>query len=90
MTSRKETLITILQQLVGYRDLAEGFLVLVQTSESEEFVEELYGFVKQQIKAVKDEQQKKLIKQQLKKVKARERKDLEEADRMLDDLLLDM
>jgi len=42
MTSRKKTLVKILKQLVGYWDLAEGFLALVQNMENEEFVEELY------------------------------------------------
>ena len=43
----KETLLTILQKLVGHRDLAEGFLVLIERSEDEKFVRELYEFVKQ-------------------------------------------
>ena len=93
----KKTLISILKALVGYWDLAEGFLVLVESTDNEEFVKELYGFMKKQIMEVKDKQQKKLIGQQLQKVKKYreqvckvEEKEHQEADEMLDDLLTEM
>ncbi len=97
MTSRKKTLVKILKQLVGYWDLAEGFLALVQNMENEEFVEELYWFIKKQIMEVEDKQKKKQINEQLRKIKKYkdtvhkvENKEHKEADEILDDLLVDM
>jgi Na+-translocating ferredoxin:NAD+ oxidoreductase RnfG subunit len=95
-TSRKQTLITILQHLVGYRDLAEGFLILVQQSDNETFINELYNFIKKQIKAIKDQQQKKLINEQLRKIqrqkemayKVQEQED-QEAECLIEDLFLE-
>jgi Na+-translocating ferredoxin:NAD+ oxidoreductase RnfG subunit len=86
---KKTTLITILQSLVGYRELAEGFLVLVKQSENEQFLDELYTFIKQQIKTVQNEQQKKLINAQLKKIAKQEQVEHEEAESILDDLSLE-
>jgi hypothetical protein len=95
MISHKETLVRILEQLVGYWDLAEGFLVLVKQSDDEKFIEELYGFIKSQIKAIQDAQQKEQVKQQLQKVRnyqqrmqSEEKKEKEEAEDILDDLFL--
>jgi hypothetical protein len=93
--SRKDTLISILEQLVGYRELAEGFLVLVKMSENEKFIEELYTFMKEQIMAIKDSQQKEKVVQQLSKIKeiqqreqSIEENEHKEANKMLDDLFL--
>lgn len=97
MTWHKEVLKDILQHLVGYRDLAEGFLALVESTDNEEFVEELYQFIKKQIKEVKDEQKKKQINDQLRKIQQQrekinktEERDHQEAEQILDDLLSDM
>ncbi|MDR0608378.1 MAG: hypothetical protein LBG52_08865 [Candidatus Peribacteria bacterium] len=92
-TSRKEVLLSILEHLVGHWDLAEGFLVLVKSTENEEFVEELYGFIREQIKGIKDSQQKERITKQLQTMKkyqehvqAVEQQEHEGAEHVLDAL----
>jgi hypothetical protein len=82
-----------LEHLVGYWNLAEGFLVLVKQSDDEKFIEELYGFIRQQIKTIQDRQQKEHIAKQLQTTKkyqermqAVEAKEHEEAEDVLDAL----
>jgi hypothetical protein len=96
MGSRKVLLIQILEHLVGYWELAEGFLVLVKISDDEQFVEELYGFIKQQIKGIKGSQQREGIIKQLQTMKehqkhtqAVETQEHEEAEHVLDTLFYD-
>jgi hypothetical protein len=96
-TSRKTILIKILEQLVGHWELAEGFLVLVKQGDNEQFVEELYGFIKQQIKGIKDGQQRERIIKQLQTMKehqkhtqAVETQEHEEAEHTLDVLFCDI
>ncbi|MDR2190554.1 MAG: hypothetical protein LBP53_05190 [Candidatus Peribacteria bacterium] len=90
------TLISILEQLVGHRELAEGFLVLAQQSDDEQFVEELYGFIREQIRTIQDRQQKEHIKKQLQATKkyqermeAVEAQEHEGAEHVLDTLFCD-
>lgn len=88
---KKNLLITICKSLLPYWSLAEWFLFLVQESEDEEFISQLYKLFLSQIKTIKSEQAKETLKTTIQKLKEKEeilhRKEEEEAEKLFDDLL---
>ena len=88
---KKELLIQILECLLPYRDLAEGFLFLVRESENKEFLDELYTLLLSQMRTIKSQQTKEALQTTIQKLKAKEelqhQKDDEEAEKLFDDLL---
>jgi hypothetical protein len=93
MIPHKETLTKILTKLVGYRDMASYFLELVERTNDEKLLAEIFKLIKDEISAMKDsndkEQMKKYLQEQLKheKIEADEHKkadeDLEKALQLL-------
>jgi hypothetical protein len=91
---RKQVLIEVLNKLIPYWNLAEGFLALVKQTQDDDFIESLFVFIKTQISQIKDKKIKQDIIEQIeniKKMKNKEidssKKDTEEADKMIDDLI---
>ncbi len=91
MDRRKKLLLLILEKLTPYRELAEGFLLLVQESEDQEFISQLYSLLISQIKAIKSCETKEALKTAIQKLKEKEKalqkKENEEADKLFNDLL---
>lgn len=87
--SKKDVLISVLQKLIPYRDMAEGFLDFIESEYcSETSLDNLSRHIAECIKII---QQKKWIQHQQilqTKAKTQQEKDIAEAESMLDTLLL--
>ncbi len=93
----KTLVINVLEKIKPYWDMAEWFLVVVQQSDNQEVVDELWGLIYTWIITITDEKKKELIKNQLIQIKslrvAEEQsnfKDQKDADDMLNNLLNDI
>lgn len=94
MEKEKKLLIKVLTKIKPYRNLAEGFLVLVEQTQDISFVEELVALIRKEIIAIKDKKKKDLLLRQIeniKKIKNKEidvsKKNEEDADKILDFLV---
>jgi hypothetical protein len=91
MIKRKQLLVIILEKLIPYRKLAEGFFLLVQNSDDEDFINELYILIKTEIKQNKSQIIKIKLQEHLQSLREREEKsiakDQAEAEKIFDDLL---
>lgn len=91
MERKKQLLLLILEKLIPYRTLAEGFLLLVQESEDESFLSELFILLKTEIKKCKSEVLKTKLEEHIQALKQKEElaeaKDQADAEKLFDDLL---
>ena len=91
MIKRKQLLVIILEKLIPYRKLAEGFSLLVQNSDDEGFINELYILIKTEIKQNKSQIIKIKLQEHLQSLRERKEKsiakDQAEAEKIFDDLL---
>lgn len=91
MIKRKQLLVIILEKLIPYRKLAEGFFLLVQNSDDEDFINELYILIKTEIKQNKSQIIKIKLQEHLQSLRERKEKsiakDQAEAEKIFDDLL---
>ena len=94
---KKILIINLLEKIKPYWDMAEWFLVVVQQSDNQDILDELWGFVYTWIKTITDEKKKELIKNQLIQIKSlrlteeeSSSKDQKDADTILDGLLNDI
>jgi hypothetical protein len=86
----KQALIEILEKLVGYWELAEGFLLLVKEATDEKLADDLLNLIHDQIKKIENREKQKRIYDQLKVIKKHNleiEKDRKEAETLLDSLL---
>ena len=94
MIKRKQLLVIILEKLIPYRKLAEGFFLLVQNSDDEDFINELYILIKTEIKQNKSQIIKIKLQEHLQSLRERKEKsiakDQAEAEKIFDDLLANM
>lgn len=91
MGKKRELLLLILEKLIPYRKLAEGFSLLVQNSDDEDFINELYILIKTEIKQNKSQIIKIKLQEHLQSLREREEKsiakDQAEAEQIFNDLL---
>ncbi|MDR3168904.1 MAG: hypothetical protein LBU27_03990 [Candidatus Peribacteria bacterium] len=88
--NKKQALIEILEKLVGYRDLAEGFLILVKEATDDTLADDLLRLIYDQMRKMKNKEKQKHIYEQLKIIKKHNleiEKDRKEAENLLDSLL---
>lgn len=89
--SKKELLLQILERLIPYRDLAEGFLLLVKESEDSEFIDEIYQLLLVNMKKISSQQVKETIQKKIEELKTKEAKlqvkECAEIEQMFDNLL---
>lgn len=93
----KTLIINVLEQLKPYWDMAEWFLVVVQQSDNQEILDELWGLIYTWITTIADANQKNLIKNKLLQIQSlrlaeeeSSSKDQKDADTILDGLLNDI
>jgi hypothetical protein len=89
--NKKQALIEILEKLVGYRDLAEGFMILVREAEDDTLADELLKLIYDQVKKIEDKEKQKKIYEQVKILKQHNlsmEADRKEAEELLDSLLV--
>ncbi|MDD2536868.1 MAG: hypothetical protein PHU61_00015 [Candidatus Absconditabacteria bacterium] len=85
--NKKQALIKILGQLVGYWSLAEGFLLLLKEVEDERLADELLDMIYEQVKKIEDKEKQHKLREQIKMLKQHNK--IMEADRKTADELLD-
>ena len=88
--NKKKALIKILKQLKPYRELAEGFMILVKESKDDNLADELLNIIYDQVKKIQQNEKKEQIYNQLKMLKKHNKAselDKKEADALLDALL---
>ncbi len=92
---RKETLKLVLTRLQPYRDMAEGFLLILDecNEEDENLVNDLYNDIIQNIKNIDSKEQLQKISNELKTIKERElieewkdKKDIEELENLISNM----
>jgi len=87
--TKKELLITLLQKLQPHRDVADGFLVIVERSDDETLIDQLLDLIYQALKKLQKENWNVHLQQSLsvlEKIKAQETKE-HFSDDDLEDLL---
>ena len=84
---KKETLQKILEALIPYWDLVEGFLLLLKSDIDENIIDSLYETIESEIKNINNENDRNNIKNVLKKIKEQELKENEKEDKYLEDLI---
>lgn len=96
-TPDKQIVLVILEQLKPYWDMAEWFLVVVQQSDNQEILDELWRLICAWVNTITDEKKKEYIKTQLLQIKSlrlaeeeSSSKDQKDADTILDGLLNDI
>lgn len=94
LMQEKQILENLLKRLLPYWELAEWFLVLVQATDNQNFIDGIWKLLVKAIKSIHDENKKVQIKKQLIKIKKLRSQDQEDhtkdvkiADAMLDDLI---
>ena len=88
-TTKKETLIKVLESLVPYWSMAEWFLTIVKNNEDNRLNDALYEMITKEIKEIKvinDKAKINNIKEKLKKIKEKEGKETKEY-KYLEDLI---
>jgi hypothetical protein len=88
--NKKQALIEILEKLVGYWELAEGFLMLVKEATDDNLADDLLDLMYAQMKKIENTEKQKRIYEQLKVIKKHNlemEKDRKEAENLLDSLL---
>lgn len=96
-TPNKQIVLVVLEHLKPYWEMAEWFFVVVQQSDSQEILDDLWWLICTWVKTIADENKKEIIKNQLiqiKSLRAAEKesssKDQRDADTILDGLLNDI
>ena len=80
----------ILEQLIPYWDLAEGFLLLIKVSEDENLEDRLLELIYDQVKKIQNKEKQQKIREQIQVLKqhnAMMEMDRKEAETLLDSLL---
>lgn len=84
---KKELLIEIITKLLPYWELAEGYLLLLQTTEDQTIIDQLYTLFLTQIKSINSTQAQESLRATLQKLKKREEKEQQEESAALEQLL---
>ena len=71
-TTKKETLIKVLESLVPYWAQAEWFLMIVKNDEDDSLNDAIYDMITNEIKGIKDKSKMGNIKDTLKKIREKE------------------
>lgn len=88
MTSEKrKALQKILEALIPHWDIAEWFLLILQTWWNDELIEQLYKNIKEEIKNIKNENDRKNIKKTLKSIQKKEHIEKQKDNEYLEDLI---
>ncbi|MDR2415217.1 MAG: hypothetical protein LBD75_00980 [Candidatus Peribacteria bacterium] len=88
--NKKQALIEILEKLIGHRELAEGFLMLVKEATDDKLADDLLDLIYDQMKKIENREKLKRIYEQLRVIKQHNlemEKDRKEAENLLDTLL---
>ncbi len=88
---QKDWLIIILQSLIPYRDQAEWFLEIIQSTDNEELENKLISIIFQQVKTIKSDKEIENIKRSIRdiqnKYEYKEKEDKEDAEKLLDNFI---
>lgn len=91
---KKIVLSKILRKILPYRNLAKWFLLLVEESDDQNVIDNLYTTIIFQIKSIKWKKEKEILTTALQELREKEYKNQEqvnrEADEIFDDLLKNM
>ena len=71
-TTKKETLLKVLENLVPYWAQAEWFLMIVKNNEDNSLNDAIYDMITKEIKGIKDKSKMENIKDTLKKIRGKE------------------
>lgn len=71
-TTKKETLVKVLESLVPYWSQAEWFLMIVKNDEDDSLNDAIYDMITNEIKGIKDKSKMENIKDTLKKIREKE------------------
>jgi len=71
-TTKKETLVKVLESLVPYWAQAEWFLMIVKNDEDDSLNDAIYDMITNEIKGIKDKSKMGKIKDTLKKIREKE------------------
>lgn len=71
-TTKKETLLKVLESLVPYWAQAEWFLIIVKNDEDDSLNDAIYDMITNEIKGIKDKSKMGNIKNTLKKIREKE------------------
>ena len=71
-TTKKETLLKVLESLVPYWSQAEWFLMIVKNNEDDSLNDAIYDMITKEIKGIKDKSKMENIKDTLKKIREKE------------------
>ena len=71
-TTKKETLLKVLESLVPYWAQAEWFLIIVKNDEDDSLNDAIYDMITKEIKGIKDKSKMGNIKDTLKKIREKE------------------
>ena len=71
-TTKKETLLKVLENLVPYWAQAEWFLMIVKNNEDNSLNDAIYDMITKEIKGIKDKSKMENIKDTLKKIREKE------------------
>ena len=71
-TTKKETLLKVLESLVPYWAQAEWFLMIVKNDEDDSLNDAIYDMITNEIKGIKDKSKMENIKDTLKKIREKE------------------
>lgn len=89
--AKKQALQRILEALIPYWDLAEGFLLILQEEWNDELIEKLYQQILSEIRKINSEEQQEKIKTALQKLRERSdavtKSDEQDAEEMLNDFI---
>lgn len=71
-TTKKETLLKVLESLIPYWAQAEWFLMIVKNNEDDSLNDAIYDMITNEIKGIKDKSKMENIKDTLKKIREKE------------------
>lgn len=84
---KKELLLEIITKLLPYWDLGEGYLLLLQNTEDETLIDQLYTLFLTQIKTINSKQAQEALRATLQNLREREAKEKEQESEALELLL---
>ena len=91
LETQKDAIIIILQALKPYRDMAEWFLEIIQTTNNIELETNLINAIYQKVKSIKSKKEIKNIKKNISethnKYNYKEKQDRKDAEKLLDDFI---
>lgn len=88
-TTKKETLLKVLESLVPYWTQAEWFLMIVKNNEDDSLNDAIYDMITKEMKGIKDKSKMENIKDTLKKIRGKEEaynKEYKDLDNLINNL----